>query len=214
VGQKVNPISFRTGVYRNWGARWFSRKTDQYADNFFEDLKIYDFFRTNFPNAEIGDIEIEKTDSALRVILFAARPGVLIGKRGQEMETIRKELGKILNRTSLDISVQEIAIPELQAHLVAKSIAEQIEKRMNYKKVIKRAAAGALMAGAKGVKIRIAGRIGGAEIARDEWLRIGSSPLHTLRSDVDYGFAKAKTTYGIIGVKVWICKGEYKFIKD
>ena len=214
MGQKVNPISFRVGVYRAWNSRWFPRNTSKYAENFFEDLVIDDFFKKHFSAAEIDHIEIEKTGDALRVILHAARPGVLIGKKGQEMEAIRRRLSDLLKRTSIEISVQEIQVPDLQAQLVARNIADQLERRIGYKKAVKKVAAGVLRAGAKGIKIRVAGRIDGAEIARDEWLRIGSTPLHTLRSDIDYGFVEAKTTYGMIGVKVWICKGEFKTAKD
>lgn len=214
MGQKVNPISFRVGVYRAWNSRWFPRNTSKYAENFFEDIAINDFFKKHFSAAEISRIEIEKTGDALRVILHAARPGVLIGKKGQEMEAIRRKLSETLKRTSIEISVQEIQVPDLQAQLVARSIADQLERRMGFKRTVKKAAEGVLRAGAKGVKIRVAGRIDGAEIARDEWLRKGSTPLHTFRSDIDYGFAEARTTYGMIGVKVWICKGEYKTAKD
>jgi small subunit ribosomal protein S3 len=211
VGQKVNPISFRTGIYRRWPARWFPRRMASYADNFFEDIAILNFFRRNCAAAEISEIEIEKTGSdALRVIVHAARPGVLIGKRGQEMETIRKKLAQELKRSNVEISVQEVKVPEMSAALIAKSIAEQLEKRASHKKVMKKAAASAMRAGAQGVKIRVAGRIGGAEIARDEWVRTGKVPLHTLREDVDYGFEEAHTTFGKIGVKVWVSQGTFK----
>jgi small subunit ribosomal protein S3 len=214
VGQKVNPISFRTGVYRPWPSRWFPRQAATYARNFFEDLAIRRFFKQHFANAEIEYSEIEKTGDALRVVIHAARPGVLIGKKGQEMEAIRKRLGELLGRTNIEISVQEVKIPEISAQLIAQSIAEQLERRGSHKKAMKKAASSAMRAGAQGIKIRVAGRIGGAEIARDEWIRIGRTPLHTLRSDVDYGFAEAQTTYGKIGVKVWVCKGHYKAAKE
>lgn len=212
MGQKVNPIGFRIGVYRSWNERWFAR--DSYAKSFFEDLKIKRFVKKNLSSAEIDHLEIEKAGDTIRVIIFSARPGVVIGKRGQEIDTLRRQLAELLNRANVDVSVQEVKHPELSAQIMAQSIAEQLEKRASFKKVMKKSAMTALRAGAKGIKIRTAGRLGGAEIARDEWLRIGSVPLHTLRADIDYGFATAKTTYGIIGVKVWICRGEYKNIRE
>lgn len=209
MGQKVNPVGFRTGVYRSWDSRWFPRGST-YAENFFEDVRIRGIIKRDFAAAEIDHIEIEKTGDMVRVVVFAARPGVLIGKKGQEIEGIRKKLATLLNRGNVEVSVQEIKQPELSATIVAQSIAEQLEKRASYKKAMKRAAAAAIRAGAKGVKIRVAGRLAGAEIARDEWIRVGSTPLHTLRADIDYGFTEARTTYGLIGVKVWICRGEFK----
>jgi small subunit ribosomal protein S3 len=217
VGHKVNPIGFRTGIYRNWDARWFARKTDNhasgghsgYAQHFFEDIKMRKFIAREFSDAEVARIEIEKTPDHVRVIIHAARPGVIIGKKGQEIENLRKKLCSFLNRTSVEVSVQEVRHPELDAILVAQDIARQIEQRASYKRAMKKAATAALKGGARGVKIRVSGRIGGAEIARDEWVRIGTTPLHTLRSDIDYSLAQAYTTYGIIGVKVWICRGDY-----
>jgi small subunit ribosomal protein S3 len=214
VGHKVNPISFRLGVYRSWDSRWFPRDTSTYAQNFFEDIAIRKFFDKNFANAEIERIEIEKTGDALKVIAHAARPGVLIGKKGSEMDVIRKRLADLLKRGNIEVSVNEVKSPEVSAQLIARSIADQLERRGSHKKAMKKAASAAMRAGAQGIKIRVAGRVGGAEIARDEWLRIGRTPLHTLRSDVDYGFAEAMTTYGKIGVKVWVCHGEYKTSRE
>lgn len=210
MGQKVNPRGFRTGVYRNWTSRWFARGS--YADMFFEDLKIKDYINKSLSSAEISEIEIEKAGDNMRVVVHSARPGVVIGKKGQEIDSLRKELANLLGKKSVEVSVQEVKNPELTAILVAKSIAEQLVKRASFKKVMKKEAVTAMRAGAKGINIRVAGRLGGAEIARDEWIRVGSTPRHTLRSDIDYGFAEAKTTYGIIGVKVWICRGEYSFV--
>jgi len=210
MGQKVNPISFRTGIYRTWPSRWFSRDIKDYGKQFLEDLQIRQFFAKKFKNADIGRIEIEKTNNTLRIVLHAARPGVLIGKKGQEMEMIRRRMASILGRKNIEVSVTEIPVPDLDAQLVAQSIADQLERRVSFKRAMKKAGSNTMRAGAKGIKIRVAGRLGGAEIARSEWLRVGSTPLHTLRADVDYGFAKAMTTYGMIGVKVWISKGEYK----
>ncbi len=208
MGQKVNPIGFRTGVYRGWDSRWFARKS--YAESFFEDFSIRKFLEKELSGAELERIEIEKTGDALRVIIHSARPGFVIGKKGQEIDALRKKLADILHRENIEISVQEIKTPELSAPIVAKSIADQLVRRANFKKVMKKAASSALRAGARGVMVCVSGRLGGAEIAREEWIRIGSVPRHTLRADIDYGFAEAKTTYGIIGVKVWICKGEFK----
>lgn len=210
MGQKVNPIGFRIGVYRMWPSRWFAR--DSYAERLAQDLKIRDFVSKNLSGAEVGLVEVEHEGDVIRVIIHSARPGVVIGKKGQEIDAIRKQLSSCLGGANVEVSVQEIKQPDLSAQVVAQSIAEQLEKRASFKKVSKKSAANIMRAGAKGVKIRTAGRLGGAEIARDEWVRLGSVPLHTLRSDIDYGFAEAKTTYGIIGVKVWICKGEYNLL--
>lgn len=208
MGQKVHPIGFRLGIYRDWDARWFAR--DSYGKQALEDLKIRRYLNSALANAEIARIEIEKAGDNVRVIIHAGRPGVVIGKKGQEIESLRNELARKLKKSNVEVSVQEVKSPELNATLVAKSIAEQLEKRASFKKIMKRSALSAMKSGAKGIKIRCSGRLNGAEIAREEWTRVGSIPLHTLRSDVDYGFAEAHTTYGIIGVKVWICKGEYQ----
>lgn len=208
MGQKVNPVGFRVGVYRDWDSRWFAR--DSYGKQVLEDIKIRKHLESVLENAEIARIEIEKAGDNIRVILHSGRPGVIIGKRGQEIESLRTELASRLNKKNIDISVQEVKQPELDAVLVAKNIAAQLVKRASYKKAMKRAADSAIRAGAKGIKICCAGRLQGAEIARDEWAIVGSVPLHTLRSDIDYALAEARTTYGIIGVQVWICKGEYR----
>lgn len=208
MGQKVNPVGFRVGVYRDWDSRWFAR--DSYGKQVLEDVKIRKYLESVLENAEISRIEIEKAGDNVRVILRSGRPGVIIGKRGQEIESLRNELATRLNKKNIDISVQEVKQPELDAVLVAKNIAAQLVKRASYKKAMKRAADSAIRSGAKGIKICCAGRLQGAEIARDEWAIIGSVPLHTLRSDIDYALAEAQTTYGVIGVRVWICKGEYR----
>lgn len=210
MGQKVNPIGFRIGVYRKWDARWFARKS--YANMFFEDLHVKNYIKDNLSSAEISHVEIEKAGDSMRVVVHSARPGVVIGKKGQEIDSLRKGLASMLGKKSVEVSVQEIKNPELTATLVAKSIAEQLEKRASFKKVMKKEVTSAMRAGAKGINIRVAGRLGGAEIARDEWVRVGSVPRHTLRSDIDYGFVEANTTYGKIGVKVWICRGEYSLV--
>jgi len=208
VGQKVNPIGFRVGIYRGWDSRWFSNK--KYGDLVLQDVKIRKFVDGNLDRAEVSRVEIERTGESIKVIVHSGRPGMVIGKKGQEIDALRKQLASLLNVNSVEVSVQEIRQPELDALLVAKNIADQLVRRASYKKAMKRAATSSMRSGARGVKICVSGRLGGAEIAREEWVRLGAAPLHTLRSDIDYGFAEAKTTYGMIGVKVWICKGEYQ----
>jgi small subunit ribosomal protein S3 len=208
VGQKVHPIGFRLGSFRDWDARWFARGS--YGEQLIEDLKIRKYLGRVLENAEVARIEIEKTGDSMRIIIHSARPGVVIGRKGQEIDALKAELAHKLKKSSVEVSVQEVNSPELDAVLIAKGIAEQLEKRVSFKKAMKRSAGIAMKAGAKGIKICCSGRLGGAEIARQEWTRVGSVPLHTLRADVDYGLAEAKTTFGIIGVKVWVCRGEYK----
>ena len=208
MGQKVNPIGFRVGVYRGWDSRWFTNK--KYGDLVLQDVKIRKFVDQNLERAEVSRVEIERAGENIKVIVHSGRPGMVIGKKGQEIDSLRKQLASLLNVPSVEVSVQEVRQPELDALLVAKNIADQLVRRASYKKAMKRAASSAMKSGARGVKICVSGRLGGAEIAREEWVRLGAAPLHTLRSDIDYGFAEAKTTYGMIGVKVWICKGEYQ----
>lgn len=208
MGQKVNPIGFRLGVFRDWDSRWFAR--DSYGKQVLEDIQIRKYLESALENAELSRIEIEKAGDSIRIILHSGRPGLIIGRRGQDIETLRNELSKRLNKKNIDISVQEVKQPELDAVLVAKNIAAQLVKRASFKKAMKKAVEAATRSGAKGVKICCAGRLGGAEIARDEWAITGSVPLHTLRSDIDYALAEAHTTYGVIGVRVYICKGEYR----
>ena len=208
MGQKVHPIGFRLGVYRGWLSRWFARKS--YGELIMEDLKIRRYLAKRLKNAEVSSVEIEKAGENIRVVIYSGRPGVVIGKKGQEIENLRSELAKVLGKSNIEVSVQEVKNPELDAVLVARNIADQLERRISYKKAMRRATTTAMRAGAKGIKICCSGRLHGAEIARSEWARVGSTPLHTLRSDIDYGLAEAKTTYGIIGVKVWICRGDYQ----
>ncbi len=208
MGQKVHPVGFRLGIYRDWSSRWFAR--DSYGKQALEDINIRKFIHKTLNAAEISKIEIEKAGDNIRVIVHSGRPGMVIGKKGQEIDSLRVQLGKLIGgKKNIEISVQEVKSPELDAMLVARSIADQLVGRTSFKKAVKRAAITAMRSGAKGIKICCAGRLQGAEIARTEWTRVGSIPLHTLRSDVDYGFAEALTTYGLIGVKVWICKGEF-----
>lgn len=211
MGQKVNPVGFRTGVYRDWDSSWFTRHS--YGDQVLEDIKIRNYLFSTLERAEISKIKIEKTGESVKVTIHTARPGQVIGKKGQGIEDLRNNLSKMLGKSGIEIFVQEIKKPELDANIVARNIADQLERRVNFKRATKKAATSTKAAGAKGIKICVAGRIGGAEIARTEWLRMGSIPLHTLRADIDYGYARAKTKYGIIGVKVWISRGDYQIKK-
>jgi small subunit ribosomal protein S3 len=212
VGQKVNPKGFRVGIYRDWDSQWFARRGN-YAALLKEDLEIRRYLEKRLSGAEISSVKIAKAGDVIRIDIYSARPGVVIGKQGREIESLRRELVKLLGRDTVEVSVKEVENPDLDAMVVARAIAEQLEKRASFKKVMKKAATATMKAGARGIKIRCSGRLGGAEIARDEWMRVGSTPLHTLRSDIDYGFVEAHTTYGIIGVKTWICRGEYKLSK-
>lgn len=212
MGQKVNPIGFRVGVYRDWDAQWFPRNSAKgsYGKEVFDDLLIRKYLESNLTKAEIARIEIKKTAGMVKVIIHSAQPGKVIGKKGQEVDTLRKNLASMLHVNTVDISVEEVSTPELDAVLVARNIASQLEQRANFKKLMKKAAASAMKAGARGVKICIKGRLNGAEIARAEWTRVGSVPLHTLRANIQYGYIRAHTVMGIIGVRVWICIGEYQ----
>lgn len=209
MGQKVNPTGFRTGVYKDWDARWFA-PNHQYGQNLLEDIKIRELIDSQLKHAEIARVEIEKAGDNLRIVLHSGRPGVVIGKGGKEIDDLRRYFANKLKKANVEISVQEVKNPELNAQLVAKSIADQLERRVSYKRAMKRAIAASMRSGAQGIKIAVAGRLNGAEIARSEWLRQGSIPLHTLRADIEYGEAEALTTFGIIGVKVWLSKGEYQ----
>jgi small subunit ribosomal protein S3 len=209
VGQKVNPVGFRTGVYRDWAARWFASNAT-YGKQILEDIKIRNLVATKLKHAEISKVEIEKAGDNIRIILHSGRVGVVIGKGGKDIDSLRQMFAKALGKNNVEISVQEVKKPELDAVLVAQSIADQLERRVSYKRAMKRAMAATMRAGAQGTKVSIAGRLNGAEIARTEWLRLGSVPLHTLRADIDYGNVTALTVYGIIGVKVWISRGEYQ----
>jgi small subunit ribosomal protein S3 len=210
VGQKVNPVGFRTGIYRDWSARWFAPRF-AYGKKILEDILIRRLIDEKLPRAEISRVEIEKAGDSVRIIVYSAKVGMVIGKGGKEIDELRQLIAKKLGKSTVEISVQEVKVPELDATLVAKSIAEQLERRVSYKRAMKRALASAMRVGAKGIKVSVGGRLNGAEIARTEWSRLGSIPLHTLRADVDYGEAVANTTYGCIGVKVWISRGDYQF---
>lgn len=208
MGHKVNPLGFRLGRYGDgWIGKWFADKKN-YAVFLSEDFQIRAELLLNFPRVNIKDIIIERTVGSIKITLNATNIGALIGKKGQGLDIVRTALSKKFDKR-FDIVVKDVKNQDLSAKLVANSIAEQIESRVNFKKAMKRMGLAAFKAGAKGVKICCAGRLGGAEIARTEWFRIGSVPLHTIRSNVDYALTEAKTIYGMIGVKVWICKGEF-----
>lgn len=206
MGQKVNPIGIRLGIVKNWLSRWYANSKD-YADTVCADLEIRKFLEKKLSTAGISRIEIERPARNARIIIYTSRPGVIIGKSGGEIEALRTQLNKRLG-VPVQINIEEIRKPELDAKLVAEGIASQLVKRIAFRRAMKRAMGSSMRAGAQGIKICVSGRLGGAEIARSEWSREGRVPLHTFRADIDYGLAEAKTTYGIIGVKVWIFKGE------
>lgn len=206
MGQKVHPVGFRLGVFEDWRARWFSKKS--YGKELLEDLEIRKYLKKALNDQDVDKVVIEKAGENIRIIVHTSKPGFIIGKKGAGIERLKSDFYKKFKK-NVEISVQEIKSPDLSATLLAKSVAEQLERRVSFKRAMKRAGFAAMKSGARGIKICCAGRLGGAEIARTEWLRIGSVPLHTLRSNVDYALAEATTTYGIIGVKVWVCKGTY-----
>lgn len=206
MGQKVQPVGFRLGIVKDWDARWYASKRD-YADKLASDLKVREFIRRRLPSAAISKIVIERPSQNINVTINTARPGIVIGKKGEDIDRLRAELTRI-NGGPVHIAVEEIRKPELDAALVAENICQQLEKRIMFRRAMKRAVQNSMRLGAKGVKVMVAGRLNGTEIARTEWYREGRVPLHTLRADIDYGLAEAHTTYGVIGVKVWIFKGE------
>ena len=205
MGQKVHPYSFRLGVNRTWRSRWFARK--DYGGLLHEDLRLKTMLKSKFAHAGVSRIDVERAANKLTVIIFTSRPGIIVGKKGSEIEKLKKELQLVTGR-DVNLKIQEISKPELDSQLVAEGIAQQLEKRIAFRRAMRRAVDGTLRFGAKGIKVRISGRLNGAEIARTEWYLSGQLPLHTLRADIDYGFAEASTTYGVIGIKVWIYKGE------
>ncbi|MDI6795436.1 MAG: 30S ribosomal protein S3 [Desulfatibacillaceae bacterium] len=206
MGQKVNPIGLRLGIIKTWDSRWYAEKK-KYADYIYEDYKVRRFLKKKLYHAGVSKLEIERSANRIRLIIFCARPGIVIGKKGSEIEVLKKELMKMLDQ-EVQIEVQEVRKPEIDAQLVAESVATQLERRVAFRRAMKRAVTSCMRFGALGVKIMAAGRLAGAEMARREWYREGRMPLHTLRADIDYGYAEAHTTYGIIGVKVYIFKGE------
>jgi small subunit ribosomal protein S3 len=205
LGQKVNPIGFRLGVTKSWSSRWYAGK--DYSKFIVDDFRIRKFLKKKLFHAGISNIEIERWANRLRLRIYAARPGIVIGKKGSEIELLKKELEGLVSQ-ELVIDIQEVRKPEVNAQLVAENVAMQIERRVAFRRAVKRSVSSAMRFGAKGIKICCSGRLGGAEMARTEWSREGRVPLHTLRADIDYGLAEARCPYGIIGVKVWIFHGE------
>jgi len=206
MGQKVNPYGFLLGVTTDWKSRWFSDR--EYTDYLIEDWKIRDYLMTQLPHAAISRIEVERTRDRLRVDVHTARPGIVIGRRGAEADRLRAGLTKITGNVKVQLNIQEIKQPELDATLIAQGVADQLTGRVSFRRAMKRAVQTAMKAGALGIRVQCGGRLGGAEMSRKEWYREGRVPLHTLRADIDYGQAEARTTFGRIGVKVWIYKGE------
>lgn len=205
MGQKVNPIGLRLGINRTWDSRWFA--SSDYADKLHEDLKIRDFLKKRLAQAGVSHVVVERPAKKARITIHSARPGVVIGKKGQDIDVLKNELQKMTGN-EVHLNIVEVRKPEIDAQLVAEGIAQQLERRVSFRRAMKRAVQSALRQGAEGIRINCGGRLGGAEIARTEWYREGRVPLHTLRADVDYGLSTAHTTYGACGVKVWIFKGE------
>ncbi|PPB80383.1 SSU ribosomal protein S3P [Albidovulum inexpectatum] len=206
MGQKVNPIGMRLQVNRTWDSRWYADDKD-YGNLLLEDIRMREFIRKECSQAGVSRVIIERPHKKCRVTIHTARPGVIIGKKGADIETLRKKLAKFTD-SELHLNIVEVRKPEVDAQLVADSIAQQLERRVSFRRAMKRAVQNAMRMGALGIRVNVAGRLGGAEIARTEWYREGRVPLHTLRADIDYALSEAKTPYGIIGVKVWIFKGE------
>ncbi len=205
MGQKVNPIGFRLGIHRNWDSRWFAGK--EYSDFVLEDYQIRKFLKKRLFQAGVSRIEIERAANKIRIKIHTARPGLVIGKKGVEIENLKRELEKKISRETM-IDIQEVRKPEVDAQLVAENVALQLVRRISFRRAMKKAVSSALRFGSLGIKIGCSGRLGGAEMARREWYRKGRVPLHTIRADIDYGFAEAFTTYGVVGVKVTLFKGE------
>lgn len=209
MGQKVHPVGIRLGISADWASKWYA-DSKEYPDLLNADLKVRDYLKKKLANANVSRIQIERPTRAAVITIHTARPGVVIGKKGADIEIIRKEVANLigLHVNNVKVNIEEIRKPELDAQLVAESIAQQLERRVMYRRAMKRAMQNSMRMGAQGIKINVAGRLNGAEIARSECYREGRVPLHTLRADIDYGFAEALTTYGILGIKVWIYKGE------
>jgi small subunit ribosomal protein S3 len=207
MGQKVNPYGFRLGITTDWKSRWFA-ENKEYTDSLIEDWKIRDYLRKQLERAAVSRVEIERTRDRLRIDVYTARPGIVIGRRGAEADRLRADLAKITGNPKIHFNIQEIKQPELDATLIAQGVADQLAGRVSFRRAMKRAVQTAMKAGAQGIRVQCGGRLGGAEMSRKEWYREGRVPLHTLRADIDYGQAEARTTFGRIGVKVWIYKGE------
>ena len=209
MGQKVHPIGFRLGIIRDWNARWYANN-NAYTENLISDLKIRRFLKEKLAHAAVSSIIVERPAQSINITVHTARPGIVIGKKGEDIEKLRGQVAKMMKMpvTDVRINISEIRKPELDAQLVAEGIAQQLERRVMFRRAMKRAVTNTMRIGALGIKVRVSGRLNGAEIARTEQYREGRIPLHTFRAEIDYGLAEAKTTYGVIGVKVWIFKGE------
>ena len=206
MGQKVHPTGFRLGVTKDWTSKWYA-DSKTYANLLNTDLQVRDFLRERLSQASVSRVQINRPAKNAHITVHTARPGLVIGKKGEDIDALRKEVSRLMG-IPVHISIEEIRKPELDAQLVAEGIAQQLERRIMFRRAMKRAVQNAMRLGAGGIKVNVAGRLNGAEIARSEWYREGRVPLHTLRADIDYGFAEAQTTYGIIGIKVWVFKGE------
>ena len=209
MGQKVNPIGIRLGITKEWASRWYAN-TQLFPDYIHQDYLIRDFLRRRLKEASVSRIHIERSAKKANITIHTARPGIVIGKKGEDIEKLRGEVAKLLSMPLHDVrlNIAEIRKPELDAQLVAEGIAQQLERRVQFRRAMRRAVTNTMRIGAQGIKVRVSGRLNGAEIARSEWYREGRVPLHTFRADIDYGLAEAKTTYGVIGVKVWVFRGE------
>ena len=206
MGQKIHPTGFRLALNKNWASRWYANNKN-FSGMLLEDVKVRDFLREKLGHAAVSRVVIERPAKNARITIFSARPGVVIGKKGEDIESLKGQLQRMLG-VPVHVNIEEVRKPELDAQLIADSIAQQLQKRIMFRRAMKRAITNAMRLGAQGIKIMSAGRLNGIEIARTEWYREGRVPLHTLRADIDYGFAEAKTTYGVIGIKVWVFKGE------
>ncbi len=207
MGQKIHPIGFRLSVQKDWSSKWYS-DSKQFSDLLLKDIQVRDYLKKKLASAGISKIVIERPAKNAKITIYTARPGVVIGKKGEDIEALRNELKKRMGLPEVALNIEEVRKPEIDAQLIADSITQQLEKRIMFRRAMKRAMQNAMRLGAQGIKIMSGGRLNGIEIARSEWYREGRVPLHTLRADIDYGFSEAKTTYGIIGVKVWVYKGE------
>ncbi len=206
MGQKVHPTGFRLGIIKDWSSKWYASSKD-YANYLNTDLKVREYIKKKLIQASVSEVRIERPARNARIVIHTARPGIVIGKKGEDIDRLRGEISSMMG-IPVHITVAEIRKPEIDAYLVAVNVAQQLERRIMFRRAMKRAVGNAMRLGAHGIRINVSGRLGGAEIARTEWYREGRVPLHTLRADIDYGLAEAKTTYGLIGVKVWIFKGE------
>lgn len=212
MGQKVHPTGIRLGIVKDWTSRWYANSQD-YPVFLLQDLKVRDYIKQKLAHASVSRIQINRPPNNAHITIYTARPGIVIGKKGEDIDSLRRAISAMMG-VSVQLNVEEIRKPELDAKLVAESIAQQLEKRIMYRRAMKRSVSNAMRLGAEGIKVNVSGRLNGAEIARGEWYREGRVPLHTLRADIDYGTAEANTTYGIIGIKVWIFKGEIFDMKN